>query len=434
VAYSRARPSWADFPDLSTIVRAQDIEKWDQAVYDLKTQVAYAKDYGALGDGTTNDTTALASALATGKDVCLPQGFTFATTGNTSTTAGQRIFGGGKLKLISGSGGTTLTISADDVTVDGVLFDQQNITDSTGVGVSGNRAVARSCEFTNFETVGVHLRGTSADAMISGNRFNGLGYGVLTASAATITRPSVIGNTFVGGNYGDAIEINTPTGGATDVLIVGNVISGYTNISGGGIGIGCANVTSGLIADNLVYNCGLDGIHIEDRSTGITVSGNIVRSCGRSGISIGGSNNIVVSSNNVVSCITASGEGAIAIEGSQAMNGHSIVGNIVRGNGRAGATCYGIAIAALTVRDCAVNSNVVSNTIGATTAGIRLVATNSTVIGNRCYDDQGTKTQGWGIKSDGASDYLVVVGNNTNGNLTGNISLVGANNVNANNI
>lgn len=56
------------------------------------------------------------------------------------------------------------------------------------------------------------------------------------------------------------------------------------------------------------------------------------------------------------------------------------------------------------------------------------------VSGNRCYDDQGVKTQTYGVQSLGTADFNIVVGNNCRGNLTGNVTLVGSNNVNANNL
>jgi hypothetical protein len=58
------------------------------------------KDFGAVGDGVTNDTTAINAALATGKNVYFPQG-TYATTGNhTIATNGQGITGDGAFKSI----------------------------------------------------------------------------------------------------------------------------------------------------------------------------------------------------------------------------------------------------------------------------------------------------------------------------------------------
>lgn len=65
-----------------------------------------------------------------------------------------------------------------------------------------------------------------------------------------------------------------------------------------------------------------------------------------------------------------------------------------------------------------------------TGSGIRFsggTPTYNTLIGNQCYDTQGSPTQHYGIY--GASgDYFLMVGNEAHGNLTGQISVSGANN------
>ena len=58
-------------------------------------------DYGAVGNGTTDDSAALTAAIATGLDVYIPLGFTFATNGDvTGFVDNQRVFGSGTLKKI----------------------------------------------------------------------------------------------------------------------------------------------------------------------------------------------------------------------------------------------------------------------------------------------------------------------------------------------
>ena len=58
-------------------------------------------DYGAVGNGTADDTAAVTAAIATGLDVYAPAGYTFAITGNvTGFVNNQRIFGGGAFKKL----------------------------------------------------------------------------------------------------------------------------------------------------------------------------------------------------------------------------------------------------------------------------------------------------------------------------------------------
>jgi parallel beta-helix repeat protein len=293
--YTRARPvaHWLDFPDTTYgTVGSAEFGKWDTAIYELKTLAANPLDFGAVGGGG-DETAILNNALASGKDVFLPPGYVFGTTGITVSTVGQRIFGGGTIRLLGGGSLVGISVAATDVSVDGIILDQQNILNSVGVELTG---AAQRCRvfgnrFTNYKVAGVHLAGACSDLLIQGNRYNGQGYGILSADASTCARVAVIGNVLVGGVYGDGIEFNTPTGGATDIVIVGNTVYGYTSAGpNDGIGIGFAHVIGGLIADNLVYNCGLDGIHLEDGSAGVTISGNTVRGCGRSGIAVNSGN------------------------------------------------------------------------------------------------------------------------------------------------
>ena len=61
-------------------------------------------------------------------------------------------------------------------------------------------------------------------------------------------------------------------------------------------------------------------------------------------------------------------------------------------------------------------------------AGIRIIdSTYLVLLGNRCFDDQATKTQDYGIKEIGTSDYNIISHNILVGNKTGAISTVGVN-------
>jgi hypothetical protein len=61
------------------------------------------KDFGAVGDGTTDDTTAIQAALNTGKNVYLPSGRYLVTSGLSMTSSSQRMYG------VSGNGPYGLT-------------------------------------------------------------------------------------------------------------------------------------------------------------------------------------------------------------------------------------------------------------------------------------------------------------------------------------
>lgn len=98
--YDRARPDWVSWPSTSTVIREGDLDRWDQAIYDLKTTVLNVKDYGAVGDGTTDDTAAvelaMAAAIAEGDSMFLPPG-TYDTSLASAAFSG-RFAGSGQLR------------------------------------------------------------------------------------------------------------------------------------------------------------------------------------------------------------------------------------------------------------------------------------------------------------------------------------------------
>jgi hypothetical protein len=114
-------------------------------------------------------------------------------------------------------------------------------------------------------------------------------------------------------------------------------------------------------------------------------------------------------------------------------NGISVSGarTVVTSNIVDGTQFMGIQINA---NDCVVNSNVVRNagkSAGVSAwAGIDLNnAQRCIVIGNRCFDDQGTQTQKYGIGERGTADNNTIGGNDLTGNLTAPMSLIGLNTV-----
>ena len=80
--------------------------------------VVNVKNYGAVGDGTTDDTTAIQAALNTGKDVYVPRVSDPTTqyykiTSALTMSSNQRLFGDGWGSLIRVSGSTVNAIEAD---------------------------------------------------------------------------------------------------------------------------------------------------------------------------------------------------------------------------------------------------------------------------------------------------------------------------------
>jgi parallel beta-helix repeat protein len=398
------------------------------------------RNFGATGDGVTDDTAAILQALAQG-DVVFPRGTylvagsafapVFALTAAGTTVKGER---GAVVKLAATTpvGTYVFGVQADDVTIDGLTIDGSGIASAIGIAFrvadSAGALVTRN-RFVNFHggsaAAGVFLNDNATDIRIHNNRFSNYTYGVLSGSTRSPTHVAITTNIFNANDVaGDGISINSPTGDAGYFTITGNDVRGSATSGNNGIGIALAHVVHATIKGNTVSGCGLDGIHVEDGGADIVVSGNDVSACGRSGITAqyGATNTtkrIVVTGNTVNGCLTVSGSYGIEVSGSSRMREAIVADNTVHGCGRAAATCYGIG---LFVQNAVVHDNIVSNTTGGTTGGI-LVATciDTSVHHNRCFDDQGSPTQDHGIVVTGAQVRVRIEDNDVAGNGTAGI-------------
>jgi putative cofactor-binding repeat protein len=177
-------------------------------------------DFGASGnDPSVNDTAAIELALATGKDVCIPSGYTFYVSSLTGFKDRQRIFGGGCFKrFVNGSGSAIGLILLPDG-IDGLTFEDIEFDGNPGSPPYGQSASAilgyrtrslnvLNCYFHDFVDVGIKLR-DGARLYASGNRFiNTMENGIeihhydrdVRTGQAYAWRPELQGNHVIIGN------------------------------------------------------------------------------------------------------------------------------------------------------------------------------------------------------------------------------------------
>jgi len=221
------------------------------------------------------------------------------------------------------------------------------------------------------EEYGIYFEGYSG-SKIKGNHFSG-GVGVETVSGIKMTGDAnyneIIGNHFDDMNQGVDLD------GAYSITIVGN---DFENIRFEDIKIN--NAVDVTISGNALNGAGWGtyGILIDTNASYISVTGNVVREKGRHGIFVDKTGNRHI----------------------------SIVSNIVRDNSRE-------------------TNN--------TWSGIATYDVNDVVItGNNCFDNQTSEwnRQKYGIETGGASDYIIIIGNDCRSNVdaTEDISYVGSNN------
>lgn len=134
-------------------------------------------DFGAIGNGITDDTIAISKSLASSGRAYLPNKYTFLVNG-LILNAGQKIHGAGTLKGIPGT--TMATISGNGAIVNGIRIETNGAT--YAFVQTGNSSKVQNVSFSG--NVGHYVIAVGDRQEISGNLFDG-------SSATKITTPVV---------------------------------------------------------------------------------------------------------------------------------------------------------------------------------------------------------------------------------------------------
>lgn len=229
--------------------------------------VVSVKDFGAVGDGVTNDTAAIQAAVnyasSVNAFVFLPAG-TYVC-GAFTTSGSLRMFGTG---VISQTGTITLADTASELVLSGVGFTKGN-----NIGIlqasTGTLQWAHVTNITIDGGFGLHLRGAVKEGYFSGNRFENL-YATSSSCAA--------------------IQIGTGSTAASSntkrICIDGNVVSGVGNSTADEthafIVNGCEIVISNNIIDNVYHSTenACEAVYV--KGVNVAITGNIVKNSGPS--------------------------------------------------------------------------------------------------------------------------------------------------------
>jgi hypothetical protein len=155
-----ADPSWAGFLQSGTGAATRT---WNGKVSDIVTP----EDFGAVGDGVADDTTALTNALATGKTVYASK--TYKTTATIAVTNTKvTLFGGGTIIKTAGTG-YVLAISNTDFTqpvwIEGIKIQTTQVEQDSGLSITyaasdANNRLQHRCTLRDIEirgdNVGTH--------------------------------------------------------------------------------------------------------------------------------------------------------------------------------------------------------------------------------------------------------------------------------------
>jgi|GEM_PF-6115246 len=214
----------------------------------------------------------------------------------------------------------------------------------------------------------------------------------------------IIGNSFAnpgGVNHSHMISVDA----ASDrCVITDNLLenSGYPGEGRKCVGISVINSDDPLIGNNRIREPtqdkgSLECIQVDGTSKRATITGNHCEYGDDNGI-------------------TAWGAGE-----------HVVSGNLIEF-----AAHHGISVNS---NNCTVSGNLVKNSgqhpeiINPSGIGILSGVTGTVVTGNRCFDDQATKTQLWGVIEISTADKNTILGNDLTGNKEGPVSYVGANTI-----
>lgn len=279
--------------------------------------------FGAVGDGVTDDTTALqaaSNAASTAKLVLqLSSGKTYKIT-STVQLNGAVVDGYGA--VVTGTPVTLLTCVGDRNAIRGLAVHNTATTGCIGVNIASNatNTSIRDCRFSGVQsTQGISINSLGVKGvLIEGNVFDGLSYGFLSNLSATdLTDVRIIGNRFLNISA-DPIELNhpianqgrTPYVDAPKHFVIANnhIMANLGSGSVGGFGIGVAGACHVQIIGNTLTGCRTQAIHIEDEAQFISVVGNTITGCGEGNgtppggvYSIGGSR-IAVTGNTIRDC------------------------------------------------------------------------------------------------------------------------------------
>ncbi len=315
-------------------------EKGGQSIYN---PVAY----GAVGDGTTDDTVAINSAFtaaAAGGVVYFPVGvykYVASTQLDVPSNVVVRGAGWASVLLISASGANgyvRFASGSTGITVEEMVFRRGNTTASRLLESHGTNSTVRNVQFDGNSTAGTALTcGTASDGLlVTGcyfNAVNGVGF-----NANVITGLRLIGNRWRAHTGDRPINLNTTNTkfDISDNEILMSASAGDIQSIGVYTASAASTATHGRINNNYIESTSF-GVEVVKTSSGdtpafVSVSGNVIKALAGTytGISVSGNNCAIVG--NTIDCNAITGLYS-GIELATVGSACSVVGNTIYGDG-----------------------------------------------------------------------------------------------------
>lgn len=310
--------------------------------------------------------------------------------------------GGGTVHIKEGAYDIAATLTVgNNIILQGDAVNDVNYA-SAGGGTKLIRAAALDAPMiTNADTSGGNHDIVIKDMFLNGNYASGTPSVAAKGIYFTKGQRSLFYNLYIGNCKGDGITIDGTGGGANQIAfckIRGNQKSGIQLGSGGASDCQIVNCEIGSNAQ--------DGIILASVADCI-INNNIIYLNTSDGIELFNSSKCIVIGNR----INTNGANGIKLTGSSATPAYcTVMGNFSYNNGQS-TTGSGISVS--------------DSSVG---------ARYNNIVGNICYDNQGTPTQDYGILTANNSDYQTITNNICVTNQTGQVSVVGSNNILFNNV
>jgi hypothetical protein len=329
-------------------------------------RVANVVGYGATGNGTTDDTTAIhaaRNAAGVGGKLFFPVG-TYLVDELTASVADQTwtLDAGATLKMAVGSS-AVVTITGDGVTVEGGTLDASNGTlhdwSQNGVVITGDDATLRNvtilnspkhgvrglncggttvtgCTITDSYNNGVFIQNLTGepdryhfritDNTVVTSSIYGAGLSVMSVDVHTLHDVHIVNNTVRVPRDSGEIQALAAAWNCTDAIIDSNILDG------GWGGISYPEALRHIISNNVISGFWKYGIEVATNPKNVVIAGNTIDMDGVSkatdGIvgSVGSAENIVITGNTLSGFNVGTSK---AISLSYAINGLVISGNAI---------------------------------------------------------------------------------------------------------